>query len=205
MERPIGELTKKYRGKHRLSLRKFAELCGVSKTYLFQLENGKTGHGDYPSPSLAVTMAIADAMHMDPLRLFREIGFSVDARREQKDARPASAAIKPYEYIPVTLENLKDAARRNGIMLLPFSLPVLGGNVYIPEFKKDGHVITHQVTEVSGGIFSAVSELYGTVVFNLYDIDRTVFTDRDAAYGALEQWNARHLSARAEYVEGDEE
>ncbi len=203
MEKTIGEITKKYREKHGLSLRAFAELCGVSKTYLFQLERGKTGDGDFPSPSLAVVMAIADAMKMDPSKLFRELGFGLDKPRGAKGARDESpsAVLKPYEYIPVTMENLKAAARRNSIMILPFSLPVPGGFVYIPEFKKDGRVVTHRVTDVSGGIFSAVSEQYGTVVFNLYDIDRTVYTDRDAAYAALDEWLSRRLDAHARFVE----
>lgn len=203
MEKTIGEVTKKYREKHGISLRKFSELCGISKTYLYQLECGKKGKGDYPSPSLAVVMAISDAMKMNPLKLFREIGFSIDSRREQKSAggELIPVTIKPYEYIPVTMENLKAAAQRNSIMILPFSLPVLGGFVYIPEFKKDGHVVTHRVTDVSGGIFSAVSEQYGTVVFNLYDIDRTVFTDRDSAYAALDKWLSKRLDSHARFVD----
>lgn len=178
-------------------------MCGVSKTYLFQLERGKTENGDFPSPSLSVVMAIADAMRMNPVKLFRELGFGVDTQREQKNAKDelVPVRIRPYEYIPVTMENLKAAAQRNSIMLLPFSLPVPGGLVYIPEFKRDGHVVTHRVTDVSGGIYSAVSEQYGTVVFNLYDIDRTVFTDRSAAYAALDEWLSRRLDSRARFVE----
>lgn len=203
MEKTIGEITKKYREKHKISLRKFSDMCGVSKTYLYQLENGKTGKGDYPSPSLSVVMAVSDAMKMNPLKLFREIGFSIDSRREQKSASDGliPITIKPYEYIPVTMENLKAAAQRNSIMILPFSLPVLGENVYIPEFKKDGHVVTHRVTDVSGGIYNAVSEQYGTVVFNLYDLDRTVFTDRSAAYDALNKWLAKRMDSRARFVD----
>ncbi|MBO4915729.1 MAG: helix-turn-helix transcriptional regulator [Oscillospiraceae bacterium] len=203
MEKTIGDITRKYREKHRISLRRFAELCGVSKTYLYQLECGKTGKGDYPSPSLSVVMAIADAMKMNPMKLFREIGFSIDSQREQKSAGDAliPVTIKPYEYIPVTMENLKAAAQRNSIMILPFSLPVLGGFVYIPEFKRDGHVVTHRVTEIQGGIYSAVSEQYGTVVFNLFDIDRSVFTERDAAYDALEKWLSRHLDSHSRFID----
>ena len=204
MEKTIGEITRKYRTKHNISLRKFSDMCGVSKTYLYQLECGKKGNGDYPSPSLAVVMAISDAMKMNPVKLFREIGFDIDSMREQKNARDdlVPVTIKPYEYIPVTMENLKAAAQRNSILILPFSLPVLGGFVYIPEFKKDGHVVTHRVTEVSGGIYSAVSEQYGAVAFNLYDIDRTVFTDRDSAYAALDKWLSKRLNSHAQFVEG---
>lgn len=207
MGKSIGEITRKYREKHHISLRKFSELCGVSKTYLYQLECGKTGKGDYPSPSLSVIIAISDAMSMNPVKLFRELGLSIDTRREQKNAKDelVPVTIRPYEYIPVTMDNLKAAAQRNSIMILPFSLPVLDGSVYIPEFKPDGHVVAHRVTDVSGGIFSAVSEQYGTVVFNLYDIDRTVFTDRSAAYAALEEWLARHLDALRPNTDDEDE
>lgn len=207
MEKTIGDITKKYREKHRLSLRAFSELCGISKTYLHQLESGRTGNGDPPSPSLSVVMAISEAMKMNPVKLLREIGFSVDSQREQKSGADTvvPVTIRPYEYIPVTMENLKAAAQRNSIMILPFSLPVMGGLVYIPEFKRDGRVVTHRVSEVSGGIYSAVSEQYGSVVFNLYDIDRTVFTDRAAAYAALEGWMARHRDSRARFVDSPSE
>ena len=49
----LGEVIKAYRRKHHLSMQAFADLAGLSKPYISQLErnrNPKTGDAIIPSP-----------------------------------------------------------------------------------------------------------------------------------------------------------
>ncbi len=61
----LGELIKKYREEHGYSLRKFAEISGISNAYLSMLENGRYPSSDRPVvPTLTKLNQIASAMNM---------------------------------------------------------------------------------------------------------------------------------------------
>lgn len=67
----LGEIIKKYRTTHFMSMDKFSELSGISKSYIALLEknqNPKTGKAI--SPSLKSIRQISDAMHIDFNTLF---------------------------------------------------------------------------------------------------------------------------------------
>ena len=64
----------------------------------------------------------------------------------------------------------------------------MGDFVYMPYHEMGGMVLSLNVKYVSGGVYSAWHEAVGDVEFNLFDIDRTIFVKRSAAYENLEEW-----------------
>lgn len=61
----IGQFVKQYRQKNRLALRKFAEICGVSHSYIAMLENGKNSKTGEPIvPSLSMLKKLSTGMGM---------------------------------------------------------------------------------------------------------------------------------------------
>ena len=61
----LGELVKKYRQDHSLTVREFATKCGVSHGYIAMLENGKNSKTGLPiTPSLVMLNKIANGMSL---------------------------------------------------------------------------------------------------------------------------------------------
>lgn len=61
----LGEIIKKYRNQHQLSLRGFANKCGLSYTYISMLENGKDYRTGKPiAPTLDTVKYVAKAMNL---------------------------------------------------------------------------------------------------------------------------------------------
>jgi transcriptional regulator with XRE-family HTH domain len=63
----IGDIIKKTRLEKNLSLTKLADLAGVSKAYLFNLENN-----NQKNPSLDIAQKIAKVLEIDPFLLLSE-------------------------------------------------------------------------------------------------------------------------------------
>lgn len=184
-----------YRESNKISIRKFASSAGVSKSYISLIESSRHEYMDkQPDPSTDVLLGIAEAMKMSPERLFKKLGYDMGNSSTSNRRDSARAKIQPFTYIPPTIENLRSALAENRILILPFSPPTKNSLVYIPQFEEDGMVITHTVSDVSGGVYTAFSEFLGSVTFTLYDINRTVFVKRSEAYNALSTW----LSARSD-------
>ncbi len=57
----LGEYVKQYRQMHGLSQREFANIAGLSNTYISYLERGYSGHGQAIVPSIETYQAIASA------------------------------------------------------------------------------------------------------------------------------------------------
>ena len=57
----LGEYVKAYRQMHGLSQREFANIAGLSNTYISYLERGYSGHGQAVVPSIETYQAIARA------------------------------------------------------------------------------------------------------------------------------------------------
>ena len=57
----LGEYVKQYRQMHGLSQREFANIAGLSNTYISYLERGYSGHGQAIVPSIETYQAIAAA------------------------------------------------------------------------------------------------------------------------------------------------
>lgn len=187
MAKQLGQIIKKYRQQHKLSLRAFSEQCGVAKSYLYKLENGDNRNGRMPIPSVHTVRALADAMEMDRIDLFKQLGMEVDVADSPTQIIQVNQ-VTPFQHIPLTQSNLNDALQERRLLILPFRVPRRGDLVYLPYHEMGGMVLALEVKKVSGGVYSAWHETVGDVEFNLFDIDRTIFISRNAAYDKLAEW-----------------
>lgn len=89
----IGEIIKKYREEHDLSMRSFAKLAGISASYISKLEKDEDNSGSVTLPKL---QSIADAMAVTLDSLMREMDDTVVVA-EPKAADPVSR----LRYAPV--------------------------------------------------------------------------------------------------------
>lgn len=183
MQKTYGQLTKAYRETKGLSLRKFAGMVGLSKSYLARLEDG-----DAQQPSLPILLATAAVMEEDPVAFMRKLGIHMDSPsysdKEKKKNRKVSRLV-PFEYIPNTLENLQAALNEGRILILPFKALRKGSMVYIPSIEYN-MAIANEVTEVSGGIYTCESETLGRTEFCLFDMEQTIFSTRAGAMKKLQ-------------------
>ena len=189
MAKRLGQVTKKYREQNNMSLRALARKSGIAKSYLARLEGGDGKTGRFPEPSIDTVRALADAMEIDRITLFKTLGMEVEVADSPVQTVEA-AKVTPFTYIPLTQENLEAALPERRLLILPFTPPRMGSFVYMPYYEMDGMVLTLTVNHVSGGVYSAWHEAVGDVEFNLFDINRTIFVSRSAAYAKLEEWRA---------------
>ena len=62
----IGDLIKKYRKEHNLSMEEFGKRCGLSKAYISLIERGKNTRSNKPIvPSIDTVKSIAEALGLD--------------------------------------------------------------------------------------------------------------------------------------------
>lgn len=191
----LGEIIQKYRKTNHLSVRDFAKRSGLSKSYISALEHGVSGGA--AGPSYSVVAKAAEAMKVNPAKLYKKLGVEIGEICELKDTnteRVMPVKIEPFEYIEPTFDNLKDALKDYRFLVLPFPVPREGKYVYIPVFAADGQVIMNTVTKCDGGVYWAESEAFGEVMFNLFDLGKTVFTVRTDAHEALRKWRDEHRS-----------
>ena len=72
----IGEMIKKYRQEHGMSMEEFASRCGLSKAYISLIERGKNTRSDKPIvPSIDTVKAIANVLGVDLNVLLRSMGY----------------------------------------------------------------------------------------------------------------------------------
>jgi transcriptional regulator with XRE-family HTH domain len=83
----LGDVIRKQRQLHAMSLRQLAGLTGVSNPYLSQIERGLR------DPSAGVVDAIADALDLTTERLYEAAGMKADEDGAD-DATPVQAAIE---------------------------------------------------------------------------------------------------------------
>lgn len=74
----LSDLIKNYRKNHKLSVRDFADLCGLSRSYVSVLENDTIPEntGKRVIPSLAIIHKLAKGMNMDPQRLMSLVAYA---------------------------------------------------------------------------------------------------------------------------------
>lgn len=185
-DKTIGTLIRDYRKQKNLSLGQFAKQCGISKTYIYTLENGKPS-GEFPSPTLNSLVALANTMEMSLLQLLIELG-TIDSTSKSANQNGSDNAIEPFERIPLTQKNLNEAVPEGRLILLPFRPPRLNELVYTPIYSDPYMVTAHNVTAVYGGVFEAWSETFDIITFTLFDINKSVFLTRKEAAFALEAW-----------------
>ena len=77
----IGEMIKKYRQEHGMSMDEFASRCGLSKAYISLIERGKNTRSDKPIvPSIDTVKAIADVLGVDLNVLLRSMGYDASKK-----------------------------------------------------------------------------------------------------------------------------
>ncbi|WP_422444296.1 helix-turn-helix domain-containing protein [Thermoanaerobacterium sp. DL9XJH110] len=72
----LGEVIKKYREENNLSLREFADKCGLSHAYIAKLEEGKDPRsGKNIEPTLDTVKRISEAINLPLDELLQMIGY----------------------------------------------------------------------------------------------------------------------------------
>ena len=199
----LGQITKEYRKKQKLSLRAFAKEADISFNYLSALERGvhpKTGKDIMPS--FETIQKISSAMGRDLIELMHELGIPCDRETavECGAIPPPSlsgrAPIEPFRHIPLTQQSLEDALREHRILVTPFPVPRKGSLMYVPNIEYDMPVM-YEVTDVDGGVYIARAEI-GTVQFTLFDIGKIIFSSRKDAHNRLEELRREQVAAVTE-------
>lgn len=73
----IGEMIKKYRQEHGMSMEEFGRRCGLSKAYISLIERGKNTRSNKPIvPSIDTVKAIANVLGVDLNVLLRSMGYN---------------------------------------------------------------------------------------------------------------------------------
>lgn len=85
----LGEIVKEYRQKYDISQRKFAEISGLSNSYISQLEQNMNSKNGLPiKPSLEAIKQVADAMGVsldDVLRRMDDIMIDISGESSAED------------------------------------------------------------------------------------------------------------------------
>lgn len=200
----LGMLIHKFRKARKMSLSEFSKCSGLSKAYLSILEkNERPDTKKPPLPSLKAILAAATAMERDPTDVLEELGIDIKDKTREIEAqllgplsttRPGtSGELTPWEYIPLTIENLRPAISEGRLLILPFRAPVMGALVYVPLKQLDDMPVAHTVVNCKGGIYTATCEAGGPITFSLFDIGHVVFMTRKEAREAKERWRAMGL------------
>jgi transcriptional regulator with XRE-family HTH domain len=85
---PLGEIIRRQRELNELSMRRFAEMAGISNPYLSQIERGLR------EPSEKVMDAIAGALQSSAEALYEQAGMSAEP-----EARPVVEAIREDPHL----------------------------------------------------------------------------------------------------------
>lgn len=81
----LGEIIKKYRDDRKMSMDGFAQLSGLSKSYISVLERNITPHGNQPSPGIDTYRAVAKALGLDVNELIRAVDDDIELPRPLPD------------------------------------------------------------------------------------------------------------------------
>ena len=82
----MGEIIRKQREQHKVSMRQFADMAGISNPYLSQIERGLR------EPSERVLEAIAESLETSAESLYEQAGIAIEDGSETAAARAAIEA-----------------------------------------------------------------------------------------------------------------
>lgn len=74
----LGDIIKRYRDDRTMSMDSFAQLSGLSKSYISVLERNRTPHGNEPSPGIDTYRAVAKALGIDVNELIRAVDDDIE-------------------------------------------------------------------------------------------------------------------------------
>lgn len=113
----LGEIIKKYREEHQMSLQDFADLIGTSRSYIHMLEKNINPSTNKPiSPSIETLKSLANAMNMDLELLLKQLNHEQDIYIDENEYKKqfinhsSSAVVLVYGTIPagIPMECIED-------------------------------------------------------------------------------------------------
>ena len=113
----LGEIIKKYREEHQMSLQDFADLIGTSRSYIHMLEKNINPSTNKPiSPSIETLKSLANAMNMDLELLLKQLNSEQDIYIDENEYKKQfinpspSAVVFVYGTIPagIPMECIED-------------------------------------------------------------------------------------------------
>lgn len=105
----IGEIIKKYRQEHDLSMEEFGRRSGLSKAYISLIERGKNTRSDKPIvPSIDTIKSIADALEMDLDMLLRSIDPDQEIRLNIHHRSGVKIPVLGYVIAGVPIDAVED-------------------------------------------------------------------------------------------------
>ena len=162
----LGEIIKKYRDEHQMSLQDFANLIGTSRSYIHMLEKNVNPSTKKPiSPSIETLKSLANAMNMDLDILLKQLNSEQDIYIDEKEykkqftSHQSSAIVFVYGTIPAgipveCIENVIDTEEISADMLKGnkeyFGLKVKGNSMY-PEYLDGDTLILEKVDDCESG------------------------------------------------------
>ena len=157
----LGEIIKKYREEHQMSLQDFADLIGTSRSYIHMLEKNINPSTNKPiSPSIETLKSLANAMNMDLELLLKQLNNEQDIYIDENEYKKqfinpsSSAVVFVYGTIPAgipmeCIEDIIDTEEISVDMLKGdkqyFGLKIKGNSMY-PDYL-DGDTIILEKTD----------------------------------------------------------
>ena len=162
----LGEIIKKYRQEHNLSLQDFANKIGSSRSYIHMLEKNINPSTNKPiNPSIETLKSLADAMQMDLEILLKKLDnnqliyLNEEKYKKQFETSPSSAIVLVYGTIPAgipmeCIENVLDTEEIPASMLKGgkqyFGLKI-NGNSMSPAYLDGDTIILEKADDCENG------------------------------------------------------
>lgn len=162
----LGEIIKKYRKEHQMSLQDFANLIGTSRSYIHMLEKNINPSTNKPiSPSVETLKSLAHAMNMDLEILLKQLNdkqnIYLDENEYEKQFinNSSSAVVFVYGTIPagIPMECIEDVIDTEEISVdmlkgdkQYFGLKIKGNSME-PEYLDGDTLILEKVDDCENG------------------------------------------------------
>lgn len=162
----LGEIIKKYREEHQMSLQDFADLIGTSRSYIHMLEKNINPSTNKPiSPSIETLKSLANAMNMDLELLLKQLNNEQDIYIDENEYKKqfinpsSSAVVFVYGTIPAgipmeCIEDIIDTEEISADMLRGnkqyFGLKIKGNSMY-PDYLDGDTIILEKTDDCESG------------------------------------------------------
>lgn len=162
----LGEIIKKYREEHQMSLQDFADLIGTSRSYIHMLEKNINPSTNKPiSPSIETLKSLANAMNMDLELLLKQLNNEQDIYIDENEYKKqfinpsSSAVVFVYGTIPAgipmeCIEDVIDTEEISADMLKGnkqyFGLKIKGNSMY-PDYLDGDTIILEKTDDCESG------------------------------------------------------
>ena len=162
----LGEIIKKYREEHQMSLQDFADLIGTSRSYIHMLEKNINPSTNKPiSPSIETLKSLANAMNMDLELLLKQLNNEQDIYIDENEYKKqfintsSSAVVFVYGTIPAgipmeCIEDIIDTEEISANMLKGdkqyFGLKIKGNSMY-PDYLDGDTIILEKTDDCESG------------------------------------------------------